>query len=580
MQREFNDFFDFLMNSNGVMADMSVDPNANVAQKTIASVMQEVSKPFMKQYCLSKLAQYAEANTDNKDRILDRIDKGALYPSDLHMMYAPYCWNFSVSNLMLKGLPFIPRIPSKPASHADSFVQHAIQLLMYASNHQSGAAALTSFFVGLDWYVRKDALSDREIKQLFQIFTYSINQPVRFSAQSPYVNLSVFDRFYLHRMYGDFVYPDLTGIDEESIQRLQRMYVEWFIEETEKTGNIFTFPVLTACLLLDENGSVRDEEFLDWLSSVNSKYGFINIYMSKNADSLSSCCRLRNGLGYINSFGSGGDGVGSIGVCSINLPHIALTEKDFFDALKSYAEDAQVVVEFRRKWVKENIAKGLFPLFDHGFMDLNRMYCTVGIVGLYEAWEILRQGDYMDFAREVLMTINEANEKRRLLTGYPYNLEQVPAENMAVYMAKKDRELGLQDRYDIYSNQWIPLTEDTDVINRIYVAGQLDSITTGGSILHVTTQGHVSPETHKNIVKLCAKMGVVYFALNYILSRCTECENVIVGEVPVCPDCHGTTFDRFTRVVGFITPVKNWKKERREEFAKRTRYEVEKEIAV
>jgi len=118
------------------------------------------------------------------------------------------------------------------------------------------------------------------------------------------VNLSVFDRYYLHGLYGNFRNPDGSLIDEKSVQKLQRLYVEWFTEEVEKTGFVFTFPVLTACLLLDEDGSVRDEEFLEWLSSVNSKYGMINIYMSKNADSLSSCCRLRNDLGYVNSFGS------------------------------------------------------------------------------------------------------------------------------------------------------------------------------------------------------------------------------------------------------------------------------------
>lgn len=575
----FNEYFDYLIQSDmGVVADLSADPNANVAQKSIASVMQEVSKPFMKEYCLSKLYEYARSRSAG---IEEKIKQGELYMSDSHMLYAPYCWNFSVSHLMVYGLPFIPRIPSRPAGHADSFIQHAVQLLMYASNHQSGAAALTSFFVGLDWYARKDGLKEEELDQLFQIFTYSINQPVRFSAQSPYVNLSVFDRYYLHGLYGSFRNPDGSLIDEVSVQKLQRRYVEWFVKEVEKTGFIFTFPVLTACLLLDEAGNVRDEEFLEWLSSVNSKYGMINIYMSKNADSLSSCCRLRNGLGYVNSFGSGGDGVGSVGVCSINLPRIALLSKDedeFFARLKEDTRDAQIAVEFRRSWVEENASRGLLPLYDYGFMDMKRQYCTVGLVGAYEAADFLGVKDYIPFAKRILETINKTNEERTKETGFPYNVEQVPAENMAVYMAQKDRELGLQDKYDIYSNQWIPLTADVSVIERIHMAGLLDGLATGGAILHVTTEGPVSPETHSSIVKLCARLGVVYFALNYILSKCTSCGDITVGEIPVCA-CGGRDFEKFTRVVGFITPVRNWKKERRQEFERRTRYSLERRSA-
>jgi len=206
------------------------------------------------------------------------------------------------------------------------------------------------------------------------------------------------------------------------VQKLQRLYVEWFTEEVEKTGFVFTFPVLTACLLLDEGGNVRDEEFLEWLSSVNSKYGMINIYMSKNADSLSSCCRLRNDLGYVNSFGSGGDGVGSVGVCTINLPHVALLSKDeetFCDGVREDVRCAPEAVEYRRKWVEANIKKGLLPLYDYGFMNMDRQYCTVGIVGVWEAAEFLGVPDYIPFAAKVLETVNEENKKRSMETGIP-----------------------------------------------------------------------------------------------------------------------------------------------------------------
>lgn len=576
------------------MADVSADPNANVSSTSMASVLQDFAKGAMKKYCLKEIYRRSIAlwGETTAERLIRKIIEGGLYPSDLHLYFMPYCYNYSASVLMYKGLPFVPRTPSEPGKHADTFIQHAVQLIMFASNHQSGACALTGFFLAYAWYAKKDNLSKKQITQQFQNFTYSINQPVRFSAQTPFLNLSFFDRNYLQSLYGDFSYPDGTKPDFEFVMELQKIYLEWFVNETRNKGVIFTFPVPTAAFLVDpETREIKDSDFLDWISKNNAFLGMNNIYLSTSADSLSSCCRLSNNisklmeLGYVNSFGAGGDGIGSVGVVTVSLPHVALESKNkktsFENLLEEYTLDAQKLTLIRRYWVKDNIKKGLLPLYSHGFIDLNSQYCTVGFCGMYEAASITGNLDaaeyetYRNFAERTLTEMNDLNVKSGAEYDVPFNLEQVPAEGQAVQLAAKDRIQGLQKEYRLYSNQWIPLSSDVDPFKRIKLAGYLDQSCSGGAILHITTKSKISPEVQKKLIQYCAKQGVVYFAFNYILSKCSSCSTITPGDVSFCPNCGAADIEAFTRVVGFVTPVRNWARDRRDEFHMRKRYSLD-----
>ena len=569
------------------MADISVDPNANISNMSIATIMQDFSKGALKFFCLKEIFQRI-SKTDGivmANNILDDILTGALYPSDLHLYFAPYCYNFSASQLMYLGLPFIPRTPSKPPKHAGSFIQQFTQLIMYASNHQSGAASMAGFFVAYAYYAKKDNLTDNQILQDFQNLVYTINQPVRLSAQTPFVNLSVFDKYYIKSLYADFIYPDHTKPDLNFVGKLQKMFVEWFSNEMKSTGKIFTFPVLTANILLGPGRTIQDHEFADWATKVNEGLGFLNFYMSSKASSLSSCCRLSNDLdmlqelGFVNSFGAGGDGIGSVGVVTINLPHLAALSKQtntpFRELIKRYADRAARTVNVRRFWVKENIESGFLPLYDYGFIDLNSQYSTIGFCGMWESAEILEETSteeqYLKFASNTMSIINKMNLENGKAFGNPFNLEQVPAEGQAVQLAAKDKVQGLTN-YPLYSNQWIPLTTKTDYLSRIHYAGKLDKQVSGGAILHLTTADTVDAKLQKEILKYCAKQGVVYFAFNFVLNRCEQCRNITTGDIKKCPICGSTDIEVHTRVVGFITPTRNWHEIRRKEFAERYRF--------
>lgn len=578
-------------------ADISSDPNANVGSASYATLLQECHKGALKRYSLKRIYGKSWELWDEATakRLLRKEIEGELYFSDLHLFTAPYCYNFAANLLMYKGLPFIPRIPSQPAKHLDTFLQHAAQLITFASNHQSGACGMAGFFTACSWYVKKDNItSKKQILQLFQEFTYTVNQPFRFSNQTPFLNLTLFDRNYLKHLYGDTAYPDGTYPDVEAVVALQKMYAEWFVEEVRSKGIVFTFPVLTVSCLTDEKTKEPlDQEFFDWAVRTNSPYGLFNFYFSDSANSISSCCRLSNDinmlqeLGYINSFGAGGDAIGSTGVVTVNLPHVFLAAKkageDPWTRLEESVGDAQKVSYIRKLFVKENFP--LLPLYQHGFIDVNSQYCTVGICGMYEAaraagvFENVLTPEstdaYIAFASKALALINKLNAEAAKHYGEPFNLEQVPAEGQAVTLARKDMLQGLQNDSVIYSNQWIPLAESSvDVYKRIKLAGLLDRACSGGAILHITTGTRVSAEVQKRLLTYCAKMGVVYCAFNYTLSKCS-CGAITCGDISRCPECGGTNLDIYTRVVGFITPVKQWHAVRREEFHRRKRYELD-----
>lgn len=579
------------------IADVSTDPNANVGSASYATILQEAGKGAMKRHSLMEIFRrtYAQWGEETAKRILKEEIEGQLYFSDLHLFDAPYCYNYSANWLLNKGLPFIPRIPSGPAKHADTYLQHAAQMITYASNHQSGACALTGFFVAVDYLLRKDNITNKkQITQMLQEFTYTINQPFRFSAQTPFLNLSLFDRNYLESLYGGIQYPDGTYMQTESVIALQKLYAEWFMDEMKEKGIIFTFPVLTiACLTDKQTNKPLDMEFFEWACKTNAAFGTLNFYFSDKASSLSSCCRLSNDinmlqeLGYINSFGAGGDGVGSTGVVTVNLPHaVWLAQKDGLclkDTLETAVLDAQKSAFIRNQLVRENIKCGNLPLYDHGFIDINSQYCTIGICGMYEAARaagVIEKSlnrdnieKYETFVKNVLGVINKLNLKAGQEFGVPFNLEQVPAEGQAVTLAKKDRMQGLQNDLAMYSNQWVPLAEsNVDVFTRIKLAGSLDRACSGGAILHITTGTKVSAEVQKRLLLYCARMGVVYCALNYTLSKCNACGTVTTGDISSCPECGGTDLDIYTRVVGFVTPVKQWQSTRRDEFHRRKRY--------
>ena len=597
-------FTEYFFN-NGIL-DSTIDANANVRSTNVYTYFNEVAKPLAKLYSIYHIYENMKRlfGLDEAKKFLRYEMYGDIYLHDAHhSAFEPYCYAYSLRPIVEKGLFFIDSIRSIPAKHLSSYIQHVIQFVMFASNQQSGAVGLPDFFVWLTYYYLQDIKNGtipagqekKYLHQHFQIFTYSINQPIR-GTQSPYTNFTYLDRNYINAIFDGETYPNgepITNYVEEIIA-MQKEFWTWIRDEREK--QMFTFPVLTASLLY-KDGKFVDEDSAKFINNVNLKWQDTNWYVSDSIDAVASCCRLTSSTkelrfkfgadklkGMSNSIGGSDLNIGSFKVVTLNFPRIALETKDkgsFKEKLVEKVRHVQMVLASIRSILQERIQQGVLPLYNLGLMDMNRQYGTVGINGLYESMEILglteedidgimytEEGE--TFVNDILETIGKLNEEAFEKFGFTFNIEQVPAEKAAVTLAEKDKLLYGTD-YVLYSNQWLPLTTDTDMLNRIRYSGMFDRKVSGGAILHINVDAPFRTEEDSwNMVNLVAKMGVMYFAFNQKISICEE-GHAFYGEQ--CPMCGKKKIDEYVRIVGYLVPVRSFNKTRQKmEYPKRVFY--------
>ena len=389
--------------------------------------------------------------------------------------------------------------------------------------------------------------------------------------QSPFTNVSVYDSAFLDKLSKDYIFPDGSNPDICIIEKLQELFLDIMNREMERSP--LTFPVVTACFNKDDKGVIEDIDFVNMIAEKNLKFAFINMYIGKSS-TLSSCCRLRSEQDneYFNSFGSGSSKIGSLGVCTINLPRLAIkssSEDEFMKNLDYLVEMCSKINNAKRKIVKKRIDNGNHPLYSLGFIDINTQYSTCGVNGFNEAiqflgYDILTDPG-VDLGLRIINKINDVNSKMQDFFKTPHNCEQIPAEGVSIKFAKKDKLLGYQDFINLYSNQFIPLTTNADMLDRIRLQGIFDKHFSGGSILHVNVENRIeNVDDMVSLIHLCADKGVVYFAINYELNKCVN-GHMTVGKISNCSICNAKITDKYLRVVGFITNIKNWDKVRREE---------------
>lgn len=577
-------------------ADKSIDANANVNEKSVTGWMAESTKSIMKLNAYYQLwdSILKKHGIKRANKIIEAEITGAIRVNDLWLWQKPYCWAASLNSLVTDGMPFHKYPKTGEVKHFDSFINVSLQYLCHLSNSIAGAVAFPDFFIYCEYFIRKDhgqlwyenENEIKKIKQLFQNWIYSINFSWR-SNQSPFTNLSVMDKYWLKSLFENHYNPDFSTTDFDNTMRVQKLFVECVLEN--RKNNPFTFPILTACLLYDsENEKFADDEFLDWVSEVNAEHGIFNIFSDDSVNALSSCCRLRSSLvennikeDYTNSFGVGGLSIGSHRVVALNLPQIAYASEtwDEFKHLLEYRINiCQDILDTHRQTLIDLINRKFLPLYNFGFMNLNKQYSTVGFMGMYEALEIMGFDILTDSGSEkgmeIIKLINEMNDKRTKNDGFMRNVEQIPGESASVAFAKKDNILfdGKQ-KYKLYSNQYIPLTRECDVHDRIKMQGKYDSKVGGGSILHVNVSSVMSKDQMKELMLYTTKNGVKYWAVNYGLSQCSTCGKTYVGKLDKSP-CHDSDTKKFLRIVGFETAVSSWSKERREEYSERQFYSI------
>ena len=577
----------FFGKSDQAAADVSVDSNANVDDISIIAYEAEVPKPLFRLNAYYLLWKYGKKlfGVDEAERLCAGQFFKDYYINDFHKFATtPYCFNFSCLDVVFSGLPFVNKITSLPPRHLNSFVNQMIQFVTYASNSVAGAVGLADLLICMSYFYDREisigAITDADVKQQIQSFIFSVNQPFRGGHQSAFTNVSLFDDNFLKKMCGEYRFPDGSQPNPESVKKLQIMYMDVMNETLEKTP--CTFPVTTACFSVDENRDILDKDFLRLVAEKNLKFGWINYY-SGSTSTLSSCCRLRSEADheYFNTFGAGGTKIGSLSVTTINLPRIAydvlhestmyggVPEDLFINRLKDRVKMCAEINAIKRHVIKKRIKNNNLPLYTLGFMDLKKQYSTCGLNGINEAVEIMGMDilskEGQDFVEKILKVVNAVNKEQEKRFGYPHNCEQTPSENSAIKLAQADRILGYNDKYEFYSNQFIPLTVQTDLLNRILLQGRFDHLMTGGAIMHINVAEQIKdPQDIVDLISSSAKQGVIYQAINYVINVCEDGHVSVGRDSETCPICGKNITDKLTRVVGFLTNIKNWHLKRRE----------------
>jgi len=591
-QLDLNKFSKNFFKLNTTTADISIDANANVSGKSVIDYNFEFPKPLQKYNShyllwkeLKKTYGLLEAN-----KIIEKQISGEIYINDFFDIGRPYCFNFSTYDIALEGLTMSRRMDVKPPKSLESFIRQMEQFIVYAANSTLGATGLADIMIVMGVYVEKIKKTRHDghikihdlttyISERLRSFIYTLNWEFR-GNQSPFTNISVYDKYFLEDLIKDYIVDSITPTIE-TVQEIQKLYIKAMNEELKRTS--LTFPVTTACFMV-KNGEILDKKFLEFVAEQDLEFGFINFYYG-DTSTLSSCCRLRSQTNnpYFNSFGAGSTKIGSLGVVTNNFPRLAYIAKKsdsptqtFLKLIKKSVEITAKINHAKRKIIKKRIEFNSMPLYVLGHMNLSKQYSTYGVTGLSEALEILNyditseKGE--NFVIEILDIINFENDKMQNRFNAPHNCEQVPAESSAVKLAQRDKLLKFQNEYEIYSNQFIPLTKKADILERLRLQGKFDNKFSGGAICHINVDTKIkNKQILIDLMKYAAKTGTVYWCINYSLKRCKEDHVWIDGEM--CPVC-GESIDKIiTRVVGFFTIVDSWNKVRRkEDYPNRVQY--------
>ena len=598
-QLDFSEFIDNFVDKQTV-ADASIDPNANANHKDIRSFMTEKAKSEDKLFGLNKIFSTIKKQWGLKTAkawLEQEFSKGFYLNDSTTASYFPYCWANDLTRLATEGLFFLDNYNNEAPKHLTTFFDDVIEFVSFLSNRQSGAVGLPNVLVWAWYFWQKDVKEgyymkdpDYYARQQFQKLIYRLNQPFLRIDQSAFTNVSIFDRCYIESLFGGVEFPDdEMMIDHvEDLIEFQKIFMDVVSDIREE--NMFTYPVLTYSLYY-KDGKFQDEDFAKWCSNHNIKWSDSNFFVSDNIGVLSNCCRLLSDTNkldaFINSIGGTALSVGSCRVSTVNLVRIAyeskLNKKKYLEILKSRVLLNCKALTSMRHILKRNIEKGLLPNYQDGAVELDKQFCTIGGIGVYEVMDMFGlintdefgnksySDEAIEFTTQILDTINEVKDS--FPCDFSFNLEFIPAENCAGVMCTADNLLYEQNKYFIYSNQWIPLMEPCTIQEKCKLGSLFDKKCGGGCIAHIDIESRFPNEdTAWDMLNYVASQGVMYFAFTTKISVCKH-KHAFIGS-KTCPKCGEPIADTYARVVGFYTPVSSYQRIRKQEFNKRKWYGV------
>lgn len=556
-----------------------VDANANVSQKNIATLEAEMMKDYFIQVNRAKMtSKIAELFGEPMAKeYLRQIEAHEIYVHD-ETSLKPYCASITMYPLLLDGLTKLGGESTAP-KHIESFCGSFVNLVFAISAQFAGAIATVEFLMYFDYFCRKDYGENylethrNAVANHLQHVVYAINQPAAARGyQSVFWNISLYDEHYFNSMFGSFVFPDMSSPTWESLDKLQHFFLDWF--NAERSKSILTFPVVTAAMLT-ENGAVKSVPFKKMCSKNLAEGGSFFMYQSDSADSLASCCRLRNEVSdhsFSYSLGAGGVSTGSINVITINMNRLVQDKRDLAtEVAKIHAYQVAY-----RKITEEYIAQGMLPVYDAGFIHVNKQYLTIGINGMVEAAESqgIKPGvspEYMGFVDRHLKVIYDANRAASEKWGYKFNTEFVPAENLGVKNAQWDRKDKYHVSRDCYNSYFYPV-EDVELnhMDKLLLHGsKMTKFLDGGSALHLNLEEALSAAGYEKLLDAAAKVGCNYFCTNVKVTICNECGFIDKRTLGRCSCCGAQNVDYGTRIIGYLKRVSSFSEARQSEHERR-----------
>ncbi|MDD5133482.1 MAG: ribonucleoside triphosphate reductase [Candidatus Nanoarchaeia archaeon] len=524
---------------------------------------------------------------------------GYIHIHNLSMALNGYCAGWSLRKLLHEGFNGIPgKLDCRPPKHMRSAIGQIINFTGTLQNEWAGAQAFNSVDSYLAPFVKADSLSYKDIKQNIQELVYNLNISSRWAGQTPFSNITLDlnvpkDLSEQPVTIGGKLIDSTYSNYQKEMDQINKAFIEVLIEGDAKS-RVFTFPIPTYNLTKDFDW---DSETANSLFEMTAKYGlpyfqnFINSDLNPG-DIRAMCCRLQLNLKELQKNVTGGrfssaESTGSIGVVTINLPRLAYeskTEEEFLEKLERYMFLAKESLEIKRKLVERNIQRNLLPYTKRYLGTLKHHFATIGIIGMHEAClNLFNKG--IDTPKGQKFAIKTLNFMRERLVEFQedtkniYNLEATPGEGASYRLAKKDRQQypqiknsGTKEPYYTNSTQ-LPVGHTSDLFTAIKHQEPLQKLYTGGTVFHTFLGESIDKEACKVLVKKIASNSTLpYFTITPTFSICEE-HGYLKDDQAICPHCNKPT-EVYSRVVGYLRPVKDWNLGKQEEFKERKVYKI------
>ena len=594
------DYIEEYANSKNAATGSRVDANANVENKNITTLTGELYKKDG--IGINRLRMWKKIKElygqEQADKYIEQLESHLIYRHDETNPLLPYCTSITMYPFLFSGLEKIGGGSGAP-HNLDSFCGEFVNLCFAIASQFAGAVSTPEFISYMDYFIRKDygndyylhtdkvvdlsarhRTIDKVITDHFEQVAYSLNQPAAArNFQSIFWNIAYFDKPYFDGMFSEFVFPDGSSMQWESVSWLQKRFMKWL--NAERTKKILTFPVETLNLL-DDGKEYVDKEWADFAAEMWAEGHSFFCYNSDSADSLSSCCRLKNGIAenvFSFTLGAGGISTGSKAVITTNINRLVQNAvRDGVDISERVREQAiknQKYLLAFNEILKDELKAGLLPIYNAGYISLEKQYLTQGINGFAEGAEFLGidispNEKYYEYGEMILRPIMEENRKAKT-KEVMFNTEFVPAENLGVKNAKWDKEDGYFVPRDCYNSYFYRVEDDgLSVLDKFMLHGdRLTKYLDGGSANHMNLSEHLSKAQYRQLLDVAAKVGCSYFTYNIPNTICNKCGHISKHYMDHCEECGSEDVDYITRVIGYAKRVSKYSEARQKEAAKR-----------